>query len=125
MPMETRQDGGFSARLPPKVSFQSMPNHDYRFLPEFAHPYNKLAPHCDIVVASPAGGEAPLDEGSVKMFENDKESQEFLKTKSHLWKNTEKLESFVGKEREFDAIFYVGGHGRKCLCINERRSSYC
>lgn len=84
----------------------------HRYLPEFAHPYYKLSPHCDIVVASPAGGEAPLDEGSIAAFKDDAECQDFLKTKSELWKNTEKLESFVGKENEFAAIFIVGGHGR-------------
>ena len=82
-----------------------------RYLPEFAHPYNKLAPHCEIVVASPQGGAAPLDPGSVEAFKEDKESQEFLKQKENLWKTTEKLESFKGKANDFDAIFFVGGHG--------------
>ena len=82
--------------------------------PEFAHPYQILSPHAEIVVASPAGGEAPLDEGSVAAFKADPASVEFLNTKSALWKNTEKLSSFVGRAGEFDAIFYVGGHGRKC-----------
>ncbi|KAK4610416.1 Glyoxalase 3 [Fulvia fulva] len=81
------------------------------YLPEFAHPYNKLAPHADITIASPKGGEAPLDPSSVEMFKEDAESTRFLKEKEALWKNTEKLETFVGREGEFDAIFYVGGHG--------------
>jgi hypothetical protein len=37
----------------------------------------------------------------------------FHKEKEALWKNTEKLDSFLGRANEFDAIFYVGGHGRK------------
>lgn len=28
-----------------------------------------------------------------------------------MWKTTQKLDSFVGKANDFDAIFYVGGHG--------------
>lgn len=66
------------------------------------------------MVASPAGGEAPLDPGSVDFAKDDDESQKFLKEKESLWKNTEKLESFKGRAGEFDAIFFVGGHGREC-----------
>ncbi|KAK8055053.1 ThiJ/PfpI family protein [Apiospora rasikravindrae] len=59
----------------------------------------------------PKGGEAPLDPASVKMFEQDAESQEFLKTKTDVWKSTQKLSTFRGKAAEFDALFYPGGHG--------------
>lgn len=61
---------------------------------------------------SPAGGKAPLDPSSVEMFKEDAESQKFLKEKSALWENTEKLSDYIGKASQFDAIFYVGGHGR-------------
>jgi len=81
------------------------------YLPEFAHPYEVLAPHVQVVVASPAGGEAPLDLNSVEAFKDDVKSTNFLKTKEALWKNTEKLSSFLGHAKEFEAIFYVGGHG--------------
>ena len=79
--------------------------------PEFAHPYQVLAPHAQIIVASPAGGEAPLDPSSVEMFKDDKASTDFLNTKEAIWKSTEKLSKFVGRAQDFDAIFYVGGHG--------------
>ncbi|KAF1820165.1 class I glutamine amidotransferase-like protein [Dissoconium aciculare CBS 342.82] len=81
------------------------------YLPEFAHPYYKLEGKTDITVASPKGGEAPLDPSSVEAFKEDAESTKFLKEKGSLWKNTEKLSSFIGKADQFDAIFYVGGHG--------------
>ncbi|KAM0331391.1 hypothetical protein ACHAQA_003064 [Verticillium albo-atrum] len=81
------------------------------YLPEFVHPYNALAPHVDLVIASPKGGEAPIDPYSIEDSKDDKECQEFLKEKSHLWKNTEKLESFIGKTSEFVGIFFIGGHG--------------
>ncbi|MCJ1371438.1 hypothetical protein MMC20_002654 [Loxospora ochrophaea] len=81
------------------------------YLPEFAHPYQVLAPHADITVASPAGGEAPLDPASVEMFKSDTSSVDFLNSKQALWKNTEKLEDFVGRAGEFAALIYVGGHG--------------
>jgi len=81
------------------------------YLPEFAHPYYKLEGKADITIASPKGGEAPLDPSSVEMFKEDAESTKFLKEKESLWKNTEKLSSFLGKAGQFDGIFYVGGHG--------------
>lgn len=80
--------------------------------PEFAHPYEVLAPHTQITVASPAGGEAPLDPSSVEAFKEDAISTKFLKHSEALWKNTKKLDSFLGHAAEYDAIFFVGGHGR-------------
>lgn len=62
-------------------------------------------------MASPKGGEAPLDPASVKAFAQDEESMEFLKNKTSVWKTTQKLSSFKGKAAEFDALFYPGGHG--------------
>lgn len=46
------------------------------------------------------------------MFENDPVSSKFLKEQEALWKNTEKLSDVFPRASEFDAIFYVGGHGR-------------
>ena len=86
------------------------------YLPEFAHPYYKLYPHSDIVVASPKGGEAPLDPSSVE-GSKDEESVKFLNEKKDLWTKTEKLSDFKGKAGGFAAIFYVGGHGRKFLSL--------
>ena len=80
--------------------------------PEFAHPYYVLSPHSDITVASPAGGEAPLDPNSIEYFKDDSECTTFLQDKAQLWKNTEKLSDLVGKAKKFDVVFFVGGHGR-------------
>ncbi|KAL9087759.1 MAG: hypothetical protein Q9165_006526 [Trypethelium subeluteriae] len=80
------------------------------YLPELAHPYHVLEPKTEIIVASPKGGEAPLDPASVEMFKDDV-SVNFLNTKQSVWKNTQRLDEFVGKAKEYDAIFYVGGHG--------------
>lgn len=81
------------------------------YLPEFAHPYEVLAPHCEITVASPAGGEAPLDPSSVEASKEDASSQSFLQKHEKLWKNTHKLETILGHASEYEAIFFVGGHG--------------
>jgi len=81
------------------------------YLPEFAHPFEVLEPHTEIVVASPNGGAAPLDPASVEAFKSDAASTKFLNTKEALWKNTHKLSEFIGHANEYEAIFYVGGHG--------------
>lgn len=83
--------------------------------PEMAHPYHLLKPYVSITVASPAGGEAPLDQNSVEAFKNDEISTDFLKNEEAAYKDTQKLSAFVGHASEFDAIFFVGGHGRKFL----------
>lgn len=83
-----------------------------RYLPELAHPYEKLAPHAEIVMASPTGGKAPVNQFSVQTS-TDAVSQRIWKDNGSLWANTERLEDFVGRAVEFDAIFFVGGAGRK------------
>lgn len=79
--------------------------------PEFAHPYEVLSPHVDITIASPAGGKAPLDPNSVEASKDDVKSQSFLKNQESLWTNTSKLSSILGHAKEYEAIFFVGGHG--------------
>merc|ERR1712000_596464 len=55
------------------------------YLPELAHPYNVLASKAELVMASPKGGKAPLDQASVEAFKEDKESVDFLNNKSSVW----------------------------------------
>jgi putative intracellular protease/amidase len=82
--------------------------------PEFAHPWKELHDAgVETTIASPKGGEAPLDPSSVEAFKNDAVSAEFLKNQESLWKNTVRLAEIVPRAGEFDAIFYVGGHGRE------------
>jgi len=80
------------------------------YLPELAHPYHVLHGKANITVASPKGGEAPLDPASVEAAKDDI-SVNFLKNNEKVWKTTQKLSDFSGKAKDFDAIFYVGGHG--------------
>ncbi|KAF1947025.1 class I glutamine amidotransferase-like protein [Clathrospora elynae] len=81
------------------------------YLPELAHPYHVLRNKANITVASPKGGESPLDPASVEAAKDDEVSVNFLKNDEKVWKTTQKLSDFVGKAKDFDAIFYVGGHG--------------
>ncbi|KAJ9396804.1 hypothetical protein DTO282F9_6329 [Paecilomyces variotii] len=92
------------------------------YLPEFAHPHEVLHTKADLTIVSPHGGEAPLDPNSVKAFEKDEISQKFLKEQKNLWTNTAKLADLVSKAGEFDAIFYVGGHGPMFDLVDEPNS---
>jgi putative intracellular protease/amidase len=82
------------------------------WIEEFAAPYYKLHDlGKEIVIASPKGGQAPIDpksdlpenrtEATIRYY-NDKETQNKLS-------NTVLLSTI--KESDFDAIFYPGGHG--------------
>jgi hypothetical protein len=46
------------------------------------------------------------------MFESDPVATTFLAEQKPLWTNTHKLADMVPRVGEFDALFYVGGHGR-------------
>jgi hypothetical protein len=81
---------------------------------EFAHPWSIFAPVFDIAVASPLGGEAPVDPSSLDAAETDDICATFLRDQEQLWKNTRKLEEFVDEVKDFDAVFFVGGYGRQC-----------
>ncbi|KAJ5475528.1 hypothetical protein N7539_007815 [Penicillium diatomitis] len=81
------------------------------YLPEFAHPWEVLHEKVSLTIASPKGGEAPLDPSSVEMFKSDETSTKFLAEQKALWTKTEKLSDVLARADEFDAIFYVGGHG--------------
>lgn len=82
------------------------------WLEEFAAPYYVLRDAgAEVVLASPAGGQPPLDPKSdepdaqtdaTRRFAQDKEAQ------SHL-ANTHRLSEV--KAEDFDAVFYPGGHG--------------
>jgi len=82
------------------------------WLEEFASPYYVFKDaNADITLASPAGGQPPLDPKSdqpdsqtesTERFKNDQEAQNLLA-------NTVRLEDVSADD--FDAIFYPGGHG--------------
>ena len=82
------------------------------WLEEFAAPYYAfLDAGVNVILASPAGGQPPLDPSSdtpdaqtkdTKRFKEDSEAQERLA-------NTKKLAEV--KAEDFDSVFYPGGHG--------------
>ncbi|KAG8778007.1 hypothetical protein FRC15_011009 [Serendipita sp. 397] len=81
------------------------------YLPEAAHPFYVLRDHVIIDFASPKGPNPPIDPGSVESFKEDEESMKFLndtevKSKMDTCKSLTQVDS-----SEYDAVFYVGGHG--------------
>ncbi len=75
------------------------------WLSEFGEAYNEFKKQgYQVTVASPLGGQAPVDPGSV----SEDEPQEILNTKPQL-ENTVKTSEVTAKD--FDAIFLPGGHG--------------
>jgi len=82
------------------------------WLEEFAAPYYAfIDAGVEVTLASPAGGQPPLDPSSdtedaqtkdTKRFKEDSEAQKHLA-------NTKKLADM--KAEDFDSVFYPGGHG--------------
>ncbi|OFZ70524.1 MAG: hypothetical protein A2Z01_01910, partial [Betaproteobacteria bacterium RBG_16_58_11] len=71
------------------------------YLPELAHPYEVLVEAgCDITVASPKGGDAPIDPSSITSE---------IEKYAPLAKNTKALHTI--KPEDYDAYLVVGGHG--------------
>ncbi|KAG0213015.1 hypothetical protein BGX33_003202 [Mortierella sp. NVP41] len=81
---------------------------------EVAEPATILTKHgYELVFASPKGGKAPLDQGSIEAAKNNEHTVAFLANKDFMHKvdHTHKIEEFIGREKEFEAIVYPGGHG--------------
>lgn len=107
------------------TQFQNKPHTNNKTpKPEFAHPHEVLHDKVSLTIASPKGGEAPLDPSSVKASESDEISQKFLKEQKSLWTNTHKLADILPRADEFDALFYVGGHGRELPTCFKRYLCY-
>ncbi|MFN0253944.1 type 1 glutamine amidotransferase domain-containing protein [Pedobacter ureilyticus] len=97
------------------TSHEGMENTDSKtgvWLGEFTDPYYELLDHgCTITLASPAGGEPPIDPMS-KLTENITESNRRFNSDVSLlasFANTKKLADI--DHNDFDAVFFPGGHG--------------
>jgi putative intracellular protease/amidase len=85
-------------------------------LSELAHPYSILEPKVTLTMASPQGGEAPLDPASASASakpESDTTDMTALARHWEAWTHTYKIREIVARAGagEFDAVFYVGGRG--------------
>jgi len=90
---------------------------------EFAAPYYELLDKgVEITIATPLGGQPPIDPKSAdpssatedtKRFDDDKTLQEKLR-------NTHKLSTI--NQKDYDAVFYPGGHGPLWDLVEDKNS---
>ncbi|RUS19185.1 putative chaperone protein HSP31 [Endogone sp. FLAS-F59071] len=108
MPISTINPLSFPFPLGNKTGF---------WLPEVAHPYYILKEKYDLVFATPKGGKSPIDPGSIEQSKDDSVSLGFLTDQEavRFIENTYRIDEFVGRESEFVAVLYPGGHGRVFL----------
>jgi len=81
---------------------------------EVAEPATILKGHgYELVFASPKGGKAPVDPGSLVAAKDNAIVTAFLENPvfTHKIDHTHKIEEFLGKESQFDAVLFPGGHG--------------
>ena len=79
---------------------------------EFAAPYYVLADAgAEIVVASPAGGQPPVDPKSEAADAQTPATKRFYEDFEAIEKVAHSKKLTEVKESEFDAVFYPGGHG--------------
>ena len=82
------------------------------WLEEFAAPYYAfIDAGVNVTLASPAGGQPPLDPSSDTEYTQTKDTKRFKEdsdAQKHL-ANTEKLADMNAED--FDSVFYPGGHG--------------
>ncbi len=79
---------------------------------EFAAPYYQLADAgAEITLASPKGGQPPIDPRSQEAEAQTKFTQRFDKDEPLQQKLAHTLELSSVKASDYDAVFYPGGHG--------------
>ena len=77
----------------------------------------------EITVASPRGGQTFVSPDSITMFAGDAVCSEFLElNKNSIWKETTKLDAFLGKADDFDAVFIPGGIGPMYDLVSDSHS---
>ena len=82
------------------------------YVPEAAHPYNTfIKSGAQIDLGSLSGGPCPVDKSSIEQFANDEESVAFYKDSTIQSKLNSSLNIMKLSFNEYDAVFFVGGHG--------------
>ncbi|MBO9584917.1 MAG: type 1 glutamine amidotransferase domain-containing protein [Flavobacterium sp.] len=82
------------------------------WLSELTHIYDAaLKEKYEVTIASPNGGDVPIDPESLKFFTLDKISEQYWKKSSfrELLKNSKSVDAI--SNQEFDLIYLAGGHG--------------
>lgn len=93
------------------------------WIEEFAAPYYTLKDAgADITIASPKGGQPPIDPKSTEPGNQTESTKRFDKDQNlqQLLANTKKLSEVAADD--FDAVFYPGGHGPLWDLTNDANS---
>jgi len=93
------------------------------WIEEFASPYYVFADAgAKITIASPAGGQPPVDPASEEADAQTPSTQRFYKDSEAIYQvaNTLKLSDI--KAADYDAVFYPGGHGPLWDLANDKNS---
>ena len=79
---------------------------------EFATPYYVLADAgAEITIASPKGGQPPVDPSSEALDAQTPSTNRFYKDNVVIDKVAHSLKLSDVKQEDYDAVFYPGGHG--------------
>ncbi|MCJ7468315.1 MAG: type 1 glutamine amidotransferase domain-containing protein [Maribacter sp.] len=82
------------------------------WIEEFASPYYVLADGgAEITIASPKGGQPPVDPKSELKDAQTPSTERFYNDFEVIYKVAHSLKLSAIKEADFDAVFYPGGHG--------------
>lgn len=82
------------------------------WLSEVTHIYHSAKKHgYEITIASPKGGNTPIDPESLKSFVLDEISKDYLESEEFMSRleNTKSFKEVAGQE--FDCVYLAGGHG--------------
>ncbi|WP_299257688.1 type 1 glutamine amidotransferase domain-containing protein [uncultured Aquimarina sp.] len=93
------------------------------WIEEFAAPYYYLADKgAEIILASPKGGQPPIDPSSDKPENQTEATKRFHDDKKLQEKLSKTLQLSKINEEDYDAIFYPGGHGPLWDLANDKDS---
>lgn len=82
------------------------------WIEEFATPYYVLADAgATITIASPAGGQPPVDPKSEEIAAQTPSTQRFYKDNEAIYQVANTLKLSTIDTNDYDAVFYPGGHG--------------
>jgi putative intracellular protease/amidase len=82
------------------------------WIEEFATPYYVLADAgAELTIASPAGGQPPVDPKSEAADAQTSSTERFYKDNALIDKVAHSLRLSEIKQEDYDAVFYPGGHG--------------
>ena len=80
------------------------------YLPEVSHPYFEMVEAgYEVEIASPKGGEAPVDPKSLDL--TDSYNRQFWETKEHRSKLVNTIPLKKVDANRYQAVFFAGGHG--------------